>query len=100
MAVDAITARLESRGFERLSAAGAVARPLLPASLFYAVFFALPMLALFALSFWRAEGFVMIPNFTLANYEKIATSPLYRVLLYRTIFVGFTTALIVVPIAF
>jgi spermidine/putrescine transport system permease protein len=100
MTVDAVTAKLENRGLQRLSAAGAAARPLLPASLFYTVFFGLPMLALFALSFWRAEGFMMIPDFTLANYEKIASSSLYRVLLYRTIFVGFTTALIVVPIAF
>lgn len=80
--------------------AGAIARPLAPASLFYAIFFALPMLALFGLSFWRAEGFVMIPDFTFANYEKIATSSLYRVLLMRTISVGLITAAIVVPIAF
>ena len=100
MAVDAATARLERQGLERLNEAGALVRPLLPAALFYAIFFALPMLALLTLSFWRAEGFVMIPDFTLANYEKIATSSLYRALLYRTIIVGFSTALIVVPIAF
>lgn len=100
MMVDAATVRLETQGLEQWSRAGALVRPLLPASLFYAIFFALPMLALLALSFWRAEGFVMIPDFTLANYEKIATSPLYRVLLYRTIVVGFITSLIVVPIAF
>lgn len=100
MTVNAATVRLEPPGLERWSGAGVIARPLLPASLFYMIFFALPMLALLGLSFWRAEGFVMIPDFTLANYEKIATSSLYRVLLYRTIAVGFTTALIVVPIAF
>ena len=100
MAVDAATVKLEAQGLERWSEAGTLARPLLPASVFYAIFFALPMLALLVLSFWRADGFVMIPDFTFANYAKIATSPLYRVLLYRTIGVGFTTALIVVPIAF
>lgn len=84
----------------RWGQAGVVARPLLPASLFYAIFFALPMLALLILSFWRAEGFVMIPDLTLANYEKIATSSLYRVLLIRTITVGLITAAIVVPVAF
>ena len=85
---------------ERWKPAGAVARPLLPASAFYVIFFALPMLALFGLSFWRADGFVMIPDFTLVNYQKIATSSLYRVLLWRTISVGLITAAIVVPIAF
>ncbi|HTN97950.1 MAG TPA: ABC transporter permease [Nordella sp.] len=77
-----------------------IARPLLPATLFYLTFFAIPMLALFVLGFWRADGFVLIPDFTFANYEKIAASGLYRVLLIRTITVGFVTAGLVVPIAF
>src|SRR5690348_13679374 len=84
----------------RWGQAGVIARPLLPASLFYVIFFAVPMLALFILSFWRANGFVLIPDFTLDNYEKIATSSLYRVLIIRTITVGFITAAIVVPLAF
>lgn len=84
----------------RWGEAGVVARPLLPASLFYVVFFAVPMLALFVLSFWRANGFVLIPDLTFDNYEKIATSSLYRVLILRTITVGFITAAIVVPLAF
>lgn len=68
--------------------------------MFYAVFFVVPMLCLFVLSFWRARGFELIPDFTLDNYRKIFTSPLYRVLMLRTIGVAFTTALIVVPVAF
>lgn len=96
----AAIAGMVGRETGRWKQAGAVARPLVPASGFYVVFFAIPMLALFVLSFWRAEGFVMIPDFTLANYEKIATSSLYRVLMLRTISVGFITALVVVPIAF
>lgn len=93
-----MTATTGMRG--RWTEAGVVARPLLPASLFYAVFFAVPMLALFVLSFWRANGFVLIPDLTFDNYEKIATSSLYRVLIIRTIMVGFITAAIVVPLAF
>jgi len=84
----------------RWGQAGVTARPLLPASFFYLIFFAVPMLALFVLSFWRANGFVLIPDFTLDNYEKIATSSLYRVLIIRTIAVGLVTAAFVVPIAF
>jgi len=73
---------------------------MLPASVFYVAFFGLPMLCLLVLSFWRAKGFELIPDFTLDNYRKIFTSPLHRVLMLRTIGVAFTTTLIVVPIAF
>jgi len=79
---------------------GAAWRPLAPATLFYAVFFAVPMLALFGLSFWKAQGFALIFDPTLGNYEKIATSPLYRTLLVRTVGIGLASAAIVVPIAF
>jgi spermidine/putrescine transport system permease protein len=75
-------------------------RPMLPASAVYVVFFAVPMLCLFVLSFWRAQGFNLIPDVTLENYEKIVTSGLYRTLLVRTITIGFLTACIVVPVAF
>lgn len=73
---------------------------LVPASGFYALFFAVPVLALFVLSFWTAKGFVLIPGFTLENYEKILTSPLYRALMLRTIGVAFATTVIIVPVAF
>jgi spermidine/putrescine transport system permease protein len=72
----------------------------MPATAFYAVFFGLPMICLLVLSFWRAQGFVLIPDFTLANYEKAATTGLYRALMIRTIGVGLVTACLVVPIAF
>lgn len=76
------------------------ARPLLPASVYYAVVFGIPMLMLLGLSFWRAQGFTLIPDFTLDNYVKIFANPLYRALLVRTIGVGFTTACLVTPVAF
>ncbi len=58
---------------------------LLPAGVFYAAFFAVPMLCLLVISFWTAKGFTLVPGFTLANYEKIFTSPLYQALMLRTI---------------
>lgn len=79
---------------------GAAVRPLLPASFYYVAFFAVPMLGLFVLSFWRAQGFELIPTFTLESYQRIWDSALYRTLLVRTIAIGFATATIVVPIAF
>lgn len=74
--------------------------PIAPASAFYALFFFVPMLYLFGLSFWEAQGFKLVPAFTLANYEKIATSALHQTLILRTVIVGLSTAVIVVPIAF
>lgn len=71
-----------------------------PAALFYCIFFVVPMVSLFVLSFWRAEGFDIYPDATLASYQKIATSQLYRDILLRTIGIGLVTAAITVPIAF
>ena len=75
-------------------------RSVAPATAFYAAFFLVPMLALFVLSFWQAQGFELIPTFTLANYGKIATSALHHTLIVRTVVVGLSTAAIVVPLAF
>jgi spermidine/putrescine transport system permease protein len=85
------------------SAEGAQARgilPLLPAGAFYALFFGVPMLSLLVISLWRAQGFELIPDFTLANYQKIIESSLYRGVLLRTVGVGLAAAAIVVPVAF
>lgn len=79
---------------------GGVPLMLAPVGGFYLIFFVIPMFCLFVLSFWRAEGFDIVPTFTLESYAKIATSPLYRVILLRTIGVGLIAAAITVPIAF
>jgi spermidine/putrescine transport system permease protein len=82
------------------SGRAAALRPLLPAAVYYALFFGVPMVCLLVISVWTAKGFEVIPGFTLANYEKIATSPLYRALLLRTLAIGLVTAFVVVPVAF
>ncbi len=78
----------------------ASAASLLPAFLVYAVLLVIPLAALFVLGFWRADGFTLIPDLSLANYQRILTSGLYRDVLIRTIQVGMVTAAIVVPLAF
>jgi spermidine/putrescine transport system permease protein len=82
-----------------LNGSGAVWK-LLPGTSFYIVFFAIPLAALLVLSFWQAQGFKLIPDLSIGNYEKIATSQLYRTILWRSLLVGFMTSLIVVPLAF
>src|SRR4051794_29477097 len=83
-----------------LKRAGASLWPLAPATLFYLAIFIVPMLCLFVLSFWRAQGFGLVPDLTLTNYQKIAGSSLYHVLIARTVVIGLIVAGIVVPIAF
>lgn len=78
----------------------AVLRLVGPASAFYGVFFAAPLLILFVLSFWSMRGFNLVPGFTLSNYTQSLTSSLYRAVLLRTILVGFVTACLVVPVAY
>jgi spermidine/putrescine transport system permease protein len=73
---------------------------LAPGAAFYVIFFGIPMICLLVLSFWRAQGFSLIPDFSLVNYMKVAVTGLYRALMVRTIIVGLVTASIVVPIAF
>lgn len=79
----------------RMSAAS-----LLPAGVVYAALLVVPLAGLFALGFWRAEGFALIPDLSLANYHRILTTGLYRDVLLRTVQVGMITAAIVVPLAF
>jgi spermidine/putrescine transport system permease protein len=89
-----------ARGGILVSKLGAALWPLAPATAFYMFVFAVPMACLFVLSFWQTKGYTLVPDFTLANYTKIAQSGLYRTLLIRTIGVGLLTACIVVPLAF
>lgn len=88
------------RGKSIPGGSGAALRMISPVAAFYAASFAIPMVCLFTLCFWRAEGFAMIPDFALSNYAKIAASSLYRGLILRTIVLGLVTACIVMPAAF
>jgi len=76
------------------------AASLLPALVVYAVLLVVPLAALFGLGFWRADGFTLIPDLSLANYQRILTTGLYRDVLIRTVQVGMITSAIVVPVAF
>ncbi len=71
-----------------------------PAAVFYAVFFGIPLLILFVLSFWTQRGFERVPDLTLSNYLEALTSRLYLQVFLRTVVVGLVTAGIVVPAAY
>ena len=75
-------------------------RQLAPAVLYYAVFFGVPLIILFVLSFWTQKGFERVPDLTLMNYQDGLTSRLFQLVFIRTATVGLVTASIVVPIAY
>ena len=75
-------------------------RQLGPTATFYAVFFGVPLVILFVLSFWTQQGFERVPDLTLRNYLEGFTNRLYLQVFLRTILVSLVTALIVVPVAY
>lgn len=79
--------------------AGAL-RQLAPSAAFYGVFFGIPLVILFVLSFWTQQGFERVPDLTLANYLDGLTNRLYLQVFLRTVGVGLAAAAIVVPVAY
>jgi spermidine/putrescine transport system permease protein len=75
-------------------------RLLTPAAAFYVVFFAVPLLVLFAYSFWTQVRYDVVPGFTLDNYLESIGSSLIQAVLARTIVIGLATAAIAVPVAY
>lgn len=67
-----------------------------PISLYYSLFFLIPMGILFIYSFWIASVTRIVPTFTLTNYLLIFTKPLYRTVLIRSMGIGLITATICV----
>jgi len=71
----------------------------LPFVIFYVLLFVLPMSILFAISFWRTNGFELISDFSFANYAELFESTLYVSLLVRTVAVALLITCVVVPMA-
>lgn len=71
-----------------------------PAAAFYAFAFLAPLAILLVYSVWRVNGFDLVPTFTLDNYAKTITSPLYQAVFLRTVGVGLAVAGLVVPIVY
>lgn len=64
---------------------------LLPIGLLMLAFFLIPLTIMVCYSFWQAQGFDIVPNWTLENYNKFFTLPAYVQVLART----FSMALVV-----
>lgn len=70
---------------------------LLPIGTLMAVFFLTPLSIMILYSFWRVEGFDIIPQWTIENYSKFFTLPAYTRVLIRTFIIsGVVTVLALV----
>lgn len=75
-------------------------RMLWPASMFYLLFFVIPLVMLLLFSLWSQVDYTIQPGFTLTNYVEALTTPLYHAVFVRTVVIALTSAVITVPIAY
>jgi len=71
-----------------------------PLFTYFTFFFFVPMFVLVAYSFWKTTTTGLVPTFTLMNYAKIFSKPLYPVIIVRSIRIGFVTAVVCVLISY
>lgn len=75
-----------------------------PSFVYALLLLAVPIGAIFVLSFWTQNDLVIDRNFTLANYREAWANPLYRVLMLRSLWIAgavtLATVLLAYPIAY
>jgi spermidine/putrescine transport system permease protein len=72
---------------------------LLPPLIGIALLYFIPILSLISYSFWRLEGFDIVYEFSLKNFQTILGSSAYRLVILRTIATALSVTLIDVVIA-
>src|ERR1700730_12036661 len=73
---------------------------LLPLASYMLLFFVVPLLIMLVYSFWQTSGYELVRQFTLKNYVEVATSWVYAKLLWQSLVVGVSTALLCLLIAY
>lgn len=71
-----------------------------PLCMFLIALLGIPLIILALSSFWRAEFFVIIREFSLVNYERLIDEPVFLSLVIRSLGIGLLVAAITVPVAF
>ena len=71
-----------------------------PLALFLLLLFIMPLVIMFVYSFWRIQGYHMVPDFTIDNYVEVFADNFYRSLLIRSLIIGFFAGLLCVLIAY
>jgi spermidine/putrescine transport system permease protein len=67
-----------------------------PLSTFTFIFFVIPVGIFVIYSFWSVRNYDIVRNWNLNNYIQVFTSPVYLKLIFRSIGIGFGTALLAV----
>jgi spermidine/putrescine transport system permease protein len=73
---------------------------LTPLTLFMLLFFVAPFVTFFTYSFWQVSGWDLVRQFTLKNYVRVVSDPIYRTLALRSLLVGAGSAALCVLIAY
>lgn len=71
-----------------------------PAGLFMALFFIVPLGVLFAYSFGATNGIDVSFGFSLDNYIKVVSAPLFRDIIWRSLWVGSCVGMAAIVLAF
>jgi len=75
-----------------------------PLTTFMIIFFGFPILVFFIYSFWTVQGWTIVRQWSLGNYFHAVASPVYRMLILRSVFIGLFTAtlsvVVVYPLAY
>ena len=72
----------------------------LPMGLWLLLFFVVPLLLLFLISFWRVENFQLSAVYNLKNWHDVLTIPFFRVGYYRTFLYACLVTVLSVLLAF
>jgi spermidine/putrescine transport system permease protein len=71
-----------------------------PLTLFMLLFFVAPFLLFFVYSFWQVSGWNLVQVFTLKNYVRVLTDPIYPGLAFRSLLVGTAAGVLCILIAY
>lgn len=71
-----------------------------PLMTYLVIFLVLPVGVLLLFSFWEAGFHTVIRQFTLENYSRLLSEPLYLRLLGKSLLVGLIVAVVTIPISF
>ena len=76
----------------------------LPGALFITTFLLLPMVSILVFSFWRTESYDLIPDWNVANYVTLFTTPTYMIFLLRSVLTAIAVSVVALiyswPIAY
>jgi spermidine/putrescine transport system permease protein len=73
---------------------------LTPLTFFMLLFFVAPFVTFFTYSFWQVSGWDLVRQFTLKNYVRVVSDPIYPTLALRSLLVGAGAAALCVLIAY